>query len=107
MALHHIKTVEEFEEKVAKADKPVLVDFFASWCGHCKMVAPELEALAPELEGKAEIVKIDVEEVPEVAKNFKVMSVPTIIVVKNNEEVARVVGFRPRADLKAMVEKAF
>ena len=107
MALHHIKTVEEFEEKVAKADKPVLVDFFASWCGPCKMVAPELEALAPEVEGKAEIVKIDVEEVPEVAKNFKVMSVPTIIVVKNNEEVARVVGFRPRADLKAMVEKAF
>ena len=86
MALHHIKTVEEFEEKVVKADKPVLVDFYASWCGPCKMVAPELEALAPELEGKAEIVKIDVEEVP---------------------EVARVVGFRPRADLKAMVEKTF
>lgn len=106
MALYHIKTSEEFSDKVVKSDKPVLVDFFATWCGPCKMVAPELEAVAPELDGKADIVKIDVEEMPELAKEFKVMSVPTIIVMKNNEEVSRVVGFQPRAALQQMVEKA-
>lgn len=106
MALYHIKTAEEFEEKVVKSDKPVLVDFFATWCGPCKMVAPELEAVAPTLEGKADVVKIDVEEVPDLAKQYKVMSVPTILVMKNNEEVSRVVGFRPRTELQAMVEKA-
>jgi len=106
MALHHIKTVEEFEEKVIKSDKPVLVDFYATWCGPCKMVAPELEALAPELEGTADIVKVDVEEIPDVAKQYKIMSVPTILVMKNGEEASRVVGFRPRAELKGMVERA-
>ena len=106
MALHHIKTAAEFEEKVLKSDKPVLVDFFATWCGPCKMVAPELEALAPEMEGTADIAKIDVEEVPDLAKEYKVMSVPTIIVMKNGEELSRIVGFRPRAELKSMIEKA-
>jgi len=106
MALHHIKTVEEFEEKVIKSDKPVLVDFYATWCGPCKMVAPELEALAPELDGTADIVKVDVEEIPDVAKQYKIMSVPTILVMKNGEEASRVVGFRPRAELKGMVERA-
>ena len=106
MALHHIKTTGEFEEVVMKSDKPVLVDFFATWCGPCKMVAPELEALAPEMEGTAEIAKIDVEEVADLAKQYKVMSVPTLLVIKNGEEVARVVGFRPRAELKSMLEKA-
>jgi thioredoxin len=106
MALHHIKTVEEFEEKVIKSDKPVLVDFYATWCGPCKMVAPELEALAPELDGTADIVKVDVEEIPDVARQYKIMSVPTILVIKNGEEASRVVGFRPRAELKGMVERA-
>lgn len=105
MALYHIKTLEEFQEKVVKAKKPVLVDFFATWCGPCKMVAPELEAVAPALEGKVDVVKIDIEEVPDLAKQYKVMSVPTILVLKNNEEISRVVGFRPRTELQAMAEK--
>lgn len=106
MALVHITSVQDFEEKVEKAGHPVLVDFFATWCGPCKMVSGEVEALAPEMEGKATIVKIDVEVVPDLAKRFKVMSVPTLLVVKGTEEVSRAVGFRPRTELAAMIEKA-
>ena len=87
---------ENFDE-VINGTKPVLVDFWATWCGPCKMLAPTIEELATELEGEVVVAKLDVDQVQDIAMKYGVMSIPTMVLFKNGEEVRRTVGFQPKA----------
>lgn len=105
MSVLTIANADDFNEKVLKADKPVLIDFWAPWCGPCKMVAPELEAVATEYDGKAIIAKVNVDEQQELASSYNVMGIPTLLVIKDGKEVERIVGYRPRKDLMEVIDK--
>jgi thioredoxin 1 len=96
---------ENFDELVMKSDKPVLLDFWAVWCGPCRMVAPTIDKLAEDYQGKAIIGKINVDEETALAEQFKVMSIPTLYVIKGGKVVERLVGARPYAELAAAVDK--
>ena len=96
-------TQENFEAEVLQSDKPVLVDFWAPWCGPCRMLAPVMEQLADEQEGKAKVVKVNVDDNPELAKQFQVYSIPTVIAFKNGQETGRSVGLVPKANLTALL----
>ena len=106
MAVINIHGEAEFAEKVLKSDKPTLVDFWAPWCGPCKMVGPEVEALAEMYEGKAVVAKVNVDHNQQLAGKYNVMGVPTLIVLKNGEEVNRIVGYRPRKELSSALDGA-
>lgn len=90
---------ENFEKEVLNSEKPVIVDFFADWCGPCKIMAPIVEELATELEGKAKVGKINVDENSDIAVEYNVMSIPTLIVFKNGKEEKRLVGVRDKEEL--------
>lgn len=90
----------EFEAEVIKSDIPVLVDFFANWCGPCKAMMPVIEELAGEYEGKIKIVKVNVDESTEVPQKYSVMSIPTFILFKNGEAVTTFVGVKSKEDIK-------
>lgn len=92
-----------FEEEVMKSDLPVLLDFYADWCGPCKMMSPVIDQLAGELEGKAKVCKINVDECQNLAGQFKVSSIPTLAVMKEGKVVAMNVGARPKAELLKML----
>ena len=98
-------TESDFETEVLGADKPVLVDCWAPWCGPCRMVGPEVEAVAAEYAGRANVVKINVDEQPELAGRYGIMSIPTIIVFKNGEIAEQVVGAVNRGKLKEMLDR--
>ncbi len=97
-------TDDNFEAEALKAEGPVLVDFFAEWCGPCKMLGPILEELAGEYDGKVKIGKLDVDANPTVAGKYGVQSIPTIIFFKGGEEVDRVMGFQSKEALKAKLD---
>src|SRR5512140_2117119 len=92
-----------FEELVLKAEKPVVVDFWAVWCGPCKMVAPEMEKLAAKYDGVVDVVKVDVDANPRLSQAFGIMSIPTIACFKPGEQPQGVVGFRPMEQLEQAV----
>ena len=96
----------EFEEKVLKADKPVLVDFYADWCGPCKMMIPVLDQLSGEKADQLEIYKINVDENPDVAKQYRVMSIPNMILFKDGEAALNIVGAMSKNVLWKKVEGA-
>ncbi|HCY8923743.1 TPA: thioredoxin [Staphylococcus aureus] len=96
-------TDADFDSKVESGVQ--LVDFWATWCGPCKMIAPVLEELAADYEGKADILKLDVDENPSTAAKYEVMSIPTLIVFKDGQPVDKVVGFQPKENLAEFLDK--
>lgn len=92
-------TEDSFEAEVLNSDLPVLVDFTASWCGPCKMLAPVIEELASDWQGRAHIYKMDVDNSPVTPQKYSVMGVPSLILFKNGEIAARITGFRPKKQL--------
>lgn len=98
-------TRENFENEVMKSDIPVLIDFWAPWCGPCRMMGPIIEQLAEEYEGKAKVGKVNVDEEGELSQAFGVMSIPTIVLVKDGKVVKQAVGARPKAEVEAMLQE--
>lgn len=93
---------ENFEKEVLNSEKPVLVDFFADWCGPCNAMAPVVEELSKELEGKAKVGKINVDKNSDIAVEYNVMSIPTLILFKDGKEEKRLVGLRDKEELLSL-----
>ena len=101
-----VSAITDAEFKATVAQGVTLVDFWAPWCGPCKMIAPTLDELAGELQGRARIAKVNVDDNPEVAGSFGIMSIPTVLLFKDGQPVGKLVGAQPKASLKAFVEQA-
>ncbi len=99
-------SIANFEKEVLHSDKPVLVDFYADWCGPCKMLSPVLHEIAEEKADVLKIGKVNVDEQMELAKQFQVSSIPLIVLFKNGKVVARTVGYHSKKEITAMVEDA-
>ena len=95
-----------FDQTVLQAEMPVLVDFWAAWCGPCRMVAPVVEELAEEYEGRISFAKLDVDQNPKTASKYGVMSIPTLLIFKKGEPISQIVGFRPKQELKRSLDAA-
>ena len=95
-----------FDQVVLQAKKPVLIDFWASWCRPCAMVAPILDELAEEYDGKIHFVKLDIDQNPKTATRYSIMSIPTLLIFKNGEPVSHIVGVRPKGELKQSLDAA-
>ena len=103
MAILHI-TEENFEKEVLQSKEPVVVDFWASWCGPCKALAPILEEVDAELAGTVKVAKINIDEEEELAAQFRVMSIPTLLLFKNGEVVNKSVGLAPKEEVVAFAK---
>ena len=99
-------TAANFENEVLRSDKPVLLDFYADWCGPCKMLAPVLHEIAEENAGALKVGKINVDEQMDLAMRFQVSSIPMLVVFKDGKEITKSVGYRPKSEIAAMVESA-
>lgn len=97
-------TKNNFREEVINSDKPVLLDFWASWCGPCRMVGPIVEQVAEETRNTAKICKINIDEEPELAQAFNVMSIPTLVVMKHGKVVQSAVGVKPKQAILSMLQ---
>lgn len=98
-------TSANFDAEVLHSDQPVLVDFFATWCGPCRMMGPVVEALAEEYEGRVKVGKIDTDENEDVAMRYGVMTIPTLILFKNGQEVFKTIGVQRKEDLEKAIEE--
>lgn len=103
MAILHI-TKENFEKEVLQSKEPVVVDFWAAWCGPCKALAPILEEVDAELAGTVKVAKINIDEEEELAAQFRVMSIPTLLLFKDGEVVNKTVGLAPKEEVIAFAE---
>jgi thioredoxin 1 len=99
-------TDASFEADVLKSDTPVVVDFWAEWCGPCRMIAPALEEIADELDGRVTVAKLNIDEEPETAMKFGIRSIPTMMIFKGGEVVATKLGAEPKSALKRWVEES-
>ena len=97
-------TDENFNEEVIQSDLPVLVDFWAEWCGPCKVIGPTIDALAADYQGKVKVAKLNVDDSPETAGRFGVRSIPTLIVFKDGEAQQAAIGIRPQGQLAELIE---
>lgn len=107
MAAANIVTItkDNFDQEVVKSAKPVLLDFWAEWCGPCKMIAPILDELAAEYDGKVKIAKVNIDDHQELAVQFRINSIPTLLFFKNGQVVDQVVGLRSKKDFKAKLDQ--
>jgi thioredoxin 1 len=104
MAKPYEVTDANFESEVIKAETPVLVDFWAPWCGPCRMVAPIVDELSQEYDGKVKFVKLNTDENVQTASAFGIRSIPTLLVFKGGQVAGQIVGFRPKSDLKKRLD---
>jgi thioredoxin 1 len=95
---------QNFQQEVLNADLPVLVDFWAPWCGPCRMVGPVVDELAQEYAGKLKVVKVNTDEAPAVAGQFNIMSIPTLMIFKNGERVDQIIGALPKQAIAAKIQ---
>ena len=104
----NVTTVDQnsFQKTVLESQKPVLVDFWAPWCAPCRMVSPVIEELAKEYKDKVEFAKVNVDETPFVASSYGIMSIPTLIIFKGGKPVEQVIGFKPKDQLKKLLDNA-
>lgn len=102
---HLTITKDNFSDEVVNSDQPVLVDFWAAWCGPCKMVEPIVDELTTDYEGKIKVGKINVDEQPEVSSQFGVMSIPTLLLFKDGEPVETVIGVQPKPAISELIDK--
>jgi len=98
---------DNFEKEVLKSDKPVIVDFWATWCMPCKMLAPTVEEIAGEYKGRYKVAKLNIDDAMDIATNFSVMNIPTLIFFNNGEETARMVGAASKRDILKKMKEAF
>jgi len=101
-----VVTDDNFDQTVLQAETPVLVDFWAQWCRPCLMIAPVLDELAGEYDGKLSIMRMDVDQNPKTAAKYSVMSIPTLLIFKQGKPISHIVGFRPKAELKRSLDDA-
>ena len=100
-----VKTAD-FEKEVLQSEVPVLVDFWAPWCPPCRAISPTLDVVASEFEGKAKIVKVDVDDEPEVAARYGVSSIPALLLFKGGQQVSQLVGAHPKSTITTLISKA-
>lgn len=97
-------TKNNFEKEVLESKEPILLDFWATWCGPCRMVAPTLDEISEEIKGTAKVGKINIDEETELASKFRIMSIPTLMVVKDGKVSAQAVGVKPKKEILRMLE---
>lgn len=100
-----ILTKANFEQEVLKSDKPILVDFWAQWCGPCRAVGPVMDELANEYDGKARIGKVNVDEEGELAAKYRIMSIPTVMLFKNGEIAEKIIGAKSKSEFSGILDK--
>ena len=98
-------TDADFEEEVLKSDRPVLVDFWAEWCGPCRQIAPIIKQLAEDYDGKVKVAKLNVDDSPQTAGKFGIRSIPTVLAFKDGQVVEQLMGARPKASFEELAEK--